>query len=81
MPCALHFSCFVPACDCSMGQNLAKLELQVVLAILLSRFRFCPGPELQREVEVAAATGQPPIAAVHALAEVHVTLQPAGGKM
>jgi hypothetical protein len=31
---------------CSIGQNLAKLELQVVLATLLSRFRFSPGPEL-----------------------------------
>lgn len=65
----------------SLGQNLAKVELQVVLAMLLSRFKFSPGPDLQREAAVAAATGKPPITAVYALAEVHVTLQPAGGKM
>jgi hypothetical protein len=66
---------------CSLGQNLAKLELQVVLATLLSRFKFKPGPALQREVDIAAKTGQPLITAVYALAEVHVTLQPAGGQM
>jgi hypothetical protein len=60
---------------------LAKVELQVVLAMLLARFKFSPGPALQHEVQVAAATGQAPIAAVYALAEVHVTLQPAGGQM
>jgi len=68
-------------CACSLGQNLAKLELQVGLATLLSRFRFLPGPCLHRELEIAAASGQPPVAAVYALAEVHVTLQPSGGKM
>jgi pheromone shutdown protein TraB len=66
---------------CSLGQNLAKLELQVVLATLLSRFRFSPGPELQAAVEVAQHTGLSPIAAVYDCAEVHVTLQPAGGQM
>jgi cytochrome P450 len=64
-----------------LGQNLAKVELQVVLAMLLSRFKFRPGPDLQQEVEMAAATGKPPITAVYALAEVHVTLQPAGGNL
>lgn len=67
--------------SCSLGQNLAKVELQVVLAMLLARFKFSPGFALQREVKVAAATGQATIAAVYALAEVHVTLQPAGGQM
>lgn len=52
-----------------------------MLATLLSRFRFSPGPQLQQEVKVVAATGAPPIAAVYALAEVHVTLQPAGGSL
>jgi hypothetical protein len=66
---------------CSLGQNLAKLELQVVLATLLSRFNFKPGPALQRALDVAITTGQPLITAVYALAEVHVTLQPAGGQM
>jgi cytochrome P450 len=64
-----------------LGQNLAEVELQVVLAMLLSRFKFRPGPDLQLELEVAAATGKTPITAVYGLAEVHVTLQPAGGKM
>jgi cytochrome P450 len=66
--------------DC-IGQNLAKLELQVVLATLLGRFRFGPGPELAQELAVAAATGQPPVAALHALAGVHITLQPLSGRM
>lgn len=77
-PDPLTFSTGVRDC---LGQNLAKVELQVVLATLLSRFRFHPGPQLLREAELAAKTGQPPIAAVYALAEVHVTLQPAGGRM
>lgn len=68
-------------CCCSLGQNLAKLELQVVLATLLSRFTLRPGPALQREVDIAVSTGQRLITAVYALAEVHVTLQPAGGRM
>lgn len=66
---------------CSLGQNLAKLELQVVLATFLARFQFIPGPQLSKAAELAAKTGQPPISAVYELAEVHVTLQPAGGKM
>jgi hypothetical protein len=65
----------------SIGQNLAKLELQVVLATWLSRFRFSPGPELEQELQVAAATGQPVVAAVHALAGAFVTLQPLSGSM
>lgn len=73
--------CVLCCCACSLGQNLAKVELQVVLAMLLSRFKFSAGPDLQREADVAAVTGKPPITAVYALAEVHVTLQPAGGKM
>lgn len=47
-----------------------------MLATLLSQFKYSPGPELQRELDVAAATGQPRVAALHALAGVHVTLQP-----
>lgn len=66
--------------DC-IGQSLAKLELQVVLATLLARFRFLPGPKLEQELRVAAATGQPPVVALHALAGVHVTLQPEDGQM
>lgn len=66
---------------CSIGQNLAKLELQVVLATLLSSFKFSPGPNLQKELEVAAATGKTRVSAVHALAGVSVTLQPLSGKM
>jgi hypothetical protein len=66
---------------CSIGQNLAKLELQVVLATLLSRVRFSPGPDLQQELKLAAATGQPPAKAVHALAGAFITLQPLAGKM
>lgn len=53
----------------------------MVLAVLLSRFKFLPGPQLQQELQIAATAGSPPIAAVYALAEVHVTLQPAGGRM
>jgi hypothetical protein len=64
---------------CSIGQNLAKLELQVVLATLLSRFKFSPGPALQQELAVAAATGRVRVEALHALAGVHVTLQPNSG--
>jgi hypothetical protein len=67
--------------SCSIGQNLAKLELQVVLATLLSRFRFSPGPELERELNVAAATGQPVVQAVHALAGDFITMQPLSGQM
>jgi cytochrome P450 len=66
---------------CSIGQNLAKLELQVVLATLLSRFRFSPGPELEQELKLSAATGQPVVNAVHALAGAFVTLQPLSGHM
>jgi hypothetical protein len=66
--------------DC-IGQALAKLELQVVLATLLARFTFLPGPKLQQELQVAAATGKPPVAALHALAGVHVTMQPEDGEM
>jgi hypothetical protein len=66
---------------CSIGQNLAKLELQVVLATLLSRFRFSPGPELDQELNLAAATGQPPVKAVHALAGAFITLQPLSGHL
>jgi cytochrome P450 len=66
---------------CSIGQNLAKLELQVVLATLLSRFRFSPGPELDQELRLAAATGQPPVNAVHALAGDYITMQPLSGRM
>ena len=66
---------------CSIGQNLAKLELQVVLATLLSRFRFRPGPELEHELQLAAATGQPVVTAVHALAGAFVTMQPLSGEM
>jgi hypothetical protein len=68
-------------CCCSIGQNLAKLELQVVLSMLLSRFKFSPGPELHKELELAAATGQPRVSALHALAGVHVTLQPQSGSL
>jgi hypothetical protein len=66
---------------CSIGQNLAKLELQVVLTTLLSRFRFSPGPELEQELQVAAATGQPVATAVHALAGAYISLQPLSGQM
>jgi hypothetical protein len=66
---------------CSIGQNLANLELQVVLATMLSRFRFSPGPELEQELRLAAATGQPPLSAVHTLAGFFVTLQPMSGQM
>jgi hypothetical protein len=68
-------------CLCSIGQNLAKLELQVVLATLLSRFKFSPGPELEQELKLAAATGQPPLSALHALAGAFITLQPMSGHM
>jgi hypothetical protein len=66
---------------CSIGQNLARLELQVVLATFLSRFNFSPGPELERELKLAAATGQPPVSALHALAGAFITLQPMSGHM
>lgn len=66
---------------CSIGQNLAKLELQVVLATLLSHFHFKPGPDLLKELEVAAATGQPEVTAVHALAGDFITMQPLSGSM
>jgi len=66
---------------CSIGQNLAKLELQVVLSTLLSRFKFSPGQELEKELQVAAATGQPATKAVQALAGAFVTLQPLAGRM
>jgi hypothetical protein len=66
---------------CSIGQNLAKLELQVVLATLLSRFRFSPGPELEQELKLAAASGQPVVNAVHNLAVDCITLQPLSGHM
>jgi hypothetical protein len=71
----------VASAVCSIGQNLAKLELQVVLATLMSRFRFSPGPELEQELKLAAAIGQPVVAAVHALAGAFVTLQPMSGPM
>jgi hypothetical protein len=51
----------------------------VVLATLLSRFRFSPGPELEQELQLAAATGQPVLTAVHALASAFITLQPTSG--
>lgn len=83
-----HSCCLPLACcccctcaPCSIGQNLAKLELQVVLATLLSRFSFSPGHDLQRELDLAAATGQPPVAAVHALAGAFLTLQPLDGRL
>ena len=66
---------------CSIGQNLARLELQVVLATFLSRFKFSPGPELEEELKLAAATGQPPVSALHALAGAFITLQPMSGHM
>ena len=66
---------------CSIGQNLANLELQVVLATMVSRFRFSPGPELEQELKLAAAMGQPVVSAVHALAGFFVTLQPMSGHM
>lgn len=66
--------------DC-IGQNLARLELQVVLATLLSRFAFAPSPELQRELQLAAATGQPAVTAVHELAGDFITMQPLTGHM
>jgi Cytochrome P450 len=66
--------------DC-IGQALAKLELQVVVSTLVSRMSFTPGPRLEEELRCAAATGQPPITALHALAGVHVTLQPEDGEM
>lgn len=79
----LALVCLLPLLcpNCSIGQNLAKLELQVVLATLLSRFTFSPGPELHRELQLAAATGQPALMAVHALAGCYVTLQPLSGAM
>jgi hypothetical protein len=52
-----------------------------VLATLLARFKFLPGPKLQQELDTAAATGQPPVAALHALAGVHITMQPEDGQM
>jgi cytochrome P450 len=75
----LYVFCVFSAC--SIGQNLAKLELQVVLATLLSRFRFSPGPELEQELSVAAATGQSVVTAVHALAGAYISLQPLSGQM
>ncbi|WIA20759.1 hypothetical protein OEZ85_005126 [Tetradesmus obliquus] len=66
--------------DC-IGQALAKLELMAVLATLLGRFEFAPGPKLAQELAAAAATGQPPAAALHGLAGVHVTMQPEDGTM
>jgi cytochrome P450 len=74
--------CRVPSSVlCSIGRNLAKLELQVVLATFLSRFRFSPGPELEQELKLAAATGQPVVSAAHALAGAFITLQPILGHM
>eukprot|EP00775_Hariotina_reticulata_P010115 gene10115-10272_t len=66
--------------DC-IGQSLAKLELQVVTATLVSRFMLTPGEKLQHEMAVAAATGRSPMAAIHALAAAHVTLQPTDGHL
>lgn len=66
--------------DC-IGQALAKLELQVVLATMVSRFRVLPGPQLEQELQIAAKTGQPPLTAIHALAGAHLTLQPEDGTM
>jgi hypothetical protein len=71
--------CFVALC--SVGQNLARLELQVVLATFLSRFRFRPGPELEQELKLAAATGEPVVNAVHNLAGDYITMQPLSGEM
>ena len=53
----------------------------MVLATLLSRFRFSPGPELEQELQLAAATGQPVVTAVHALAGDFLTMQPLSGGM
>jgi hypothetical protein len=53
----------------------------VVVATLLARFQISPGEKLQHELQVAAATGQSPVAAIHALAAAHVTMQPADGQM
>lgn len=66
--------------DC-VGQNLAMVELQVVLATLLARFAFKPGPELARELQVAAATGRLPVSAVHTLSGMFLSLQPLSGHM
>lgn len=66
--------------DC-IGQALAKLELQVVLATMLSRFRVLPGPQLEKELQTAAALGQPPLIGIHALAGAHITMQPEDGSM
>jgi hypothetical protein len=53
----------------------------VVLTTLLPRFRFSPGPELEQELQLAAATGQPVVTAVHALAGDFLTMQPLSGGM
>eukprot|EP00878_Enallax_costatus_P040792 GHUV01047166.1.p1 GENE.GHUV01047166.1~~GHUV01047166.1.p1 ORF type:complete len:232 (+),score=52.22 GHUV01047166.1:68-697(+) len=66
--------------DC-IGQSLARMELQVVLAVLLTRFRFHPGAKLRQELKTAESLGQSAVSAIHACAEVHVTMQPAGSQM
>jgi hypothetical protein len=57
------------------------MPAQVVTATIVSRFKLLPGDKLQHEMAVAAATGQPPIAALHALAAAHITLQPEDGHL
>lgn len=52
-----------------------------MLATLLSRFTFSPGPDLEAELKVVAATGQPAAVAVHNLAGAYITLQPLKGHM
>jgi cytochrome P450 len=79
--------------DC-VGQSLAKLEMQSMLATLVGHFELTPGPELQKHLAAAAAAGQDAgddedagvpgsefnaVAVLNELSVYHVTLQSKNG--
>ena len=91
LPDPLSFS--VGPRDC-VGQTLARLELQVVVAAMVAGFNWTPGKVLedlirkeerkQQEGEEGGAAGTSLSAAVKALygtAQYHITLQPRNGEM
>ena len=91
LPDPLSFS--VGPRDC-VGQTLARLELQVVVAAMVAGFNWSPGKVLeeginkeemkQQEGEEGGAAGTSLSAAVKALygtAQYHITLQPRHGEM
>jgi hypothetical protein len=80
--------------DC-VGQTLARLELQVVVASLVARFNWTPGQRLQgyldKELQEQQAGGDgrelggvgssAAVKALYQTAQYHITLQPGQGEL